>query len=56
MTDVVLVATIVVFFVAAALLVRVLDRMIAGSGDELDPDEEEAAEAARPEPERSRPS
>jgi hypothetical protein len=55
MTDVVLVATIVVFFVAAALLVQVLDRMIAGSGDELDPDEEEA-EAARPEPGRSRPS
>jgi hypothetical protein len=56
MTDVVLVATIVVFFVAAALLVRVLDRMIANSGDEPDPDDEEAAEAPRPEPERSRPS
>jgi len=56
MTDVVLVATIVVFFVAAALLVRVLDRMIAGSAEEADPDEEEAAEAPRLEAERSRPS
>jgi hypothetical protein len=56
MTDVVLVATIVVFFVAAALLVRVLDRMIAASGDEAGPDEEEMATTARPEPERSRPS
>jgi hypothetical protein len=56
MTDVVLVATIVVFFVAAALLVRVLDRMIAGSGEEPDPDGQEAAEAPRLEPERSRPS
>jgi hypothetical protein len=54
MTDVVLVATIVAFFVAAALLVRVLDRMIAGSS-ELDPGEEEAA-APQPEPEQSRPS
>ena len=44
MTDVILVATIIVFFVAAALLVRVLDRMIAGSRDEDGPDEE-AAEA-----------
>jgi hypothetical protein len=55
MPDVVLVATIVAFFVAAALLVRVLDRMIAGSSD-LDPDEEEEVAAPRPEPERSRPS
>jgi hypothetical protein len=55
MTDVVLVATIVVFFVAAALLVRVLDRMIAGSGDEADPDEE-AAEAPQRQPEPSGPS
>jgi hypothetical protein len=55
MSDVALIATIVVFFVAAALLVRVLDRMIAGSS-ELDPDEEEEAAAPRPEPERSRPS
>ena len=38
MTDVILIATIVAFFVAAALLVRVLDRMIAGSGTDADPD------------------
>lgn len=44
MTDVILIATIVVFFVAAALLVRVLDRMIEGSRDEAGPGEE-AAEA-----------
>ena len=31
MTDIVLIATIVAFFAAAALLVRVIDRMIAGS-------------------------
>ena len=46
MTDIVLVATIVAFFVAAALLVRVIDRMIArsaeagadeGDGAELEP-------------------
>ncbi len=36
--DVVLIATIVAFFVAAALLVRVLDRMIAGSGEEAGPE------------------
>jgi hypothetical protein len=34
MTDIVLVATIVAFFVAAALLVRVIDRMIAGASEE----------------------
>ena len=38
MTDIILIATIVAFFVAAALLVRVLDRMIAGSGTDADPD------------------
>jgi hypothetical protein len=48
MTDVVMIATIVAFFVAAALLVLALDRMIAGSGAEADPDEEaEDAAAAR---------
>jgi hypothetical protein len=31
MTDIVLIATIVAFFAVAALLVRVIDRMIAGS-------------------------
>jgi hypothetical protein len=41
-SDVILVATILAFFVAAALLVRVLDRMIAASGDEAGPDEEAA--------------
>jgi hypothetical protein len=34
MTDIVLVATIVAFFVAAALLVRVIDRMIADASEE----------------------
>jgi len=33
MTDIVLIATIVAFFAAAALLVRVIDRMIAGSAE-----------------------
>jgi hypothetical protein len=36
MTDVILIATIVAFFVAAAAGVRVLDRMIAGSGTDAD--------------------
>jgi hypothetical protein len=40
-TDVVLIATIVAFFAAAALLVRALDRMIAKS-DEPGQDEETA--------------
>ena len=31
MTDIILIATIVAFFAAAALLVGVIDRMIAGS-------------------------
>jgi len=38
MTDVILIATIVAFFVAAALLVRALDHMIAHAG--LDADSE----------------
>jgi len=46
MTDIVLIATIVAFFAAAAVLVRVIDRMIAGGteagdgegeGTELEP-------------------
>jgi hypothetical protein len=41
-TDVVLIATIVAFFAAAALLVRVLDRMITKSADEPGQDEETA--------------
>ena len=48
MTDVVMIATIVAFFVAAVLVVRVLDRMITSSGADADLDEEaaDAAEAA----------
>jgi hypothetical protein len=38
MTDIILIATIVAFFVAAALLVRVLDRMIAAAGTDADSD------------------
>jgi hypothetical protein len=38
MTDIILIATIVAFFVAAALLVRVLDRMIAAAGTDADAD------------------
>jgi len=56
MTDVLLIATIVVFFVAAALLVRALDRVIAGSGDEASPDEEEEAEASGPQLQPGRPA
>ncbi|HUA29546.1 MAG TPA: hypothetical protein VMC03_11730 [Streptosporangiaceae bacterium] len=40
MEDVTLVAVIVVFFVAAALLVRLLDDMIGHSADEPDPQDE----------------
>ena len=40
MTDVILIATIVAFFVAAALLVRVIDHMIAGAAGEDGADEE----------------
>jgi hypothetical protein len=39
-TDVILVATIIVFFGAAALLVQVLDRTIVRSGAEADPGED----------------
>lgn len=51
MTDFVLVVVIVAFFVAAALLVRVLDRMIATDRDDADPDDADAREL---EPERAR--
>jgi hypothetical protein len=51
MTDVILVAAIVAFFVAAALLVRVLDRMIAHADSDIDADAEAEAEAAGPQPE-----
>ncbi len=53
MTDVVLIATIVVFFVAAASLVGVLDRVIADSGDDAGPDHEEPS---GPGPEPGRPA
>ncbi len=50
MTDVILIATMVAFFVAAALLVRVLDHMIGGSGPDADPGDEvpTAVESGRP--------
>jgi hypothetical protein len=35
MEDIILIATIVAFFVAAALIVRVLDHMIASSASDL---------------------
>jgi hypothetical protein len=41
MSDVVLIATIVVFFVAAAALAGVLNRVIADSGDDAGPEDEE---------------
>lgn len=49
MTDVVLVAVIVAFFVAAAFLVGALGRVIAGSGDDAGYEE-----ASGPEPEPGR--
>ena len=44
MTDIILVATIVAFFVAAALLVKVIDRMIAGAAEEQIAPGEDGAE------------
>jgi hypothetical protein len=41
MSDVVLIATIVVFFVAAAALAGVLNRVTADSGDDAGPEDEE---------------
>ncbi len=46
MTDVVLIATIVVFFMAAAALVGVLNQVIAGAGDDAVPEEEAPSGAA----------
>jgi len=40
MTDVLLIAVIVAFFVAAALVVRLLDGMIARSGTDTEADDE----------------
>ncbi len=39
MTDIILIAVIVAFFVAGALLVRVLDHMIIHSGPDADADD-----------------
>jgi hypothetical protein len=50
MTDVVLIAVIVAFFVAAAFLVRVLDHMITHAG--LDSDSGDEGAGAQPEPGR----
>ena len=44
MTDVILIATIVAFFVAAALLVRVIDHMIADAREPGGAAEDDAAE------------
>ena len=44
MTDIVLVTTIVAFFVAAALLVGVIDRMITGAREEQAAPGEDGAE------------
>ena len=52
MTDVIVIAIIVVFFLGAALLVRALDRLIAVSGTDADL-EDEAASGPEREPERS---
>ncbi len=53
MEDVLLIAVIVAFFVAAALLVRALDGMITRSGDEAGPQDEAGAPEREPEPGRS---
>ena len=41
MWDVLLIAVILAFFVAAAIVVRLLDRMIAHAGPDADPGEPE---------------
>jgi hypothetical protein len=48
MTDIILIATIVAFFVAAALVVRVLDHMIASSASAADLDDEAADTELKP--------
>ena len=47
MTDVILIAVIVAFFVAGALLVRVLDHLIVHAGLDTDSDDDDP-EAGRP--------
>jgi len=48
MTDVLLIAVIVAFFVAGAGVVRLLDRMITHSGTDADPGDEEAGSELEP--------
>ena len=45
MTDIILIAVIVAFFAAAALLVKVIDGMLAGAGQEDGRPGEDGAEA-----------
>jgi hypothetical protein len=54
MTDVILIAVIVAFFVAAALLVRVLDRMIAAAGTDADADPDPRDQVSPPDVEPGR--
>jgi hypothetical protein len=51
MTDIILIAAIVAFFVTAALLVRVLDGMIAHADSDTEAEVEADAEAPGPQPE-----
>jgi hypothetical protein len=48
MTDIILIAIVVAFFVAGALIVRVLDHMIAGSASDPDTDDEAAGAGLEP--------
>ena len=48
MTDIILIAAIVAFFVAAALGVRVLDHMIASSASDADSDDEASETGLEP--------
>jgi hypothetical protein len=48
MFDVILIAVIVVFFAVAALVVRVLDRVVTGSADDVEADEEQPEDGAEP--------
>jgi len=51
MTDVILIATILVFFLVAALLVGAVERVVAASGDDAGPEDgvaEQGIEPGRP--------
>jgi hypothetical protein len=48
MEDIILIAAIVAFFVAAALVVRVLDHMIASAASDADLDDEAAETGLEP--------